>query len=112
MIIQNEMDNLNQILSGVYGRTKDYFVVRSIDYSRDTGVYYLTMRANIDGESGSIDYNGGCVIQIEGSDNLKDKALMATSVYAGDGNQIDDKDLSQKIIIISGENGCIIKNQG
>ena len=107
-----EKDNLNTILSGVYGRTKDYFAVRSIDYSKDNDTFYVTMRASVEKQDGTIRYEGGCVIEIQGTNNLKERALNATSVYVGDGNHLADKDLSKKVTIISGENGCIVKNQG
>ena len=107
-----ERDNLNTILSGVYGRTKDYFAVRSIDYVSDNNTFYVTMRASVEKEDGTIRYEGGCVIEIEGTKNLKERALNATSVYVGDGNHLSGKDLSKIVTIISGENGCIVKNQG
>lgn len=107
-----EKENLNTILSGVYGRTKDYFAVRSIDYVSDNNTFYVTMRASVEKEDGTIRYEGGCVIEIEGTKNLKERALNATSVYVGDGNHLSGKDLSKKVTIISGENGCIVKNQG
>ena len=111
-----ELDRLNSILSGVYGRTKDYFAVRNIDYSSDENTFYVTMRSSVEREDGTISYEGGCVIQIEGLENLKDRALMATSVYVGDdigdGNQMSNRDLSQKVVIIPGEDGCIVRNQG
>ena len=107
-----ERDELNTILSGVYGRTRDYFAVRSINYSSDSKTFFVTMRTTVEGEDGTISYEGGCVIEIENTGNLKDKALNATCAYAGDGDLIADKDLSKKVIIISGEDGCIIKDQG
>ena len=111
-----ELDRLNSILSGVYGRTKDYFAVRNIDYSNEENTFYVTMRSSVEREDGTISYEGGCVIQIEGLENLKDRALMATSVYVGDdigdGNQMSNRDLSQKIVIIPGNDGCIVRNQG
>ena len=102
---------MNEILAGVYGRTKDYFAVRSINYSAEDNMFYITMRTSIEGEDGVINYSAGCVIQIEGTENLKTKALRATCVYVGDGDDAQGLDLSRKVIIISGEDGCIIKNQ-
>ncbi len=107
-----EMEYLNTILSGVYGRTKDYFAVRTIDYSSDKNTFYVTMRTSVEKEDGTIRYEGGCVIEIEGVKNLKQRALNATSVYVGDGNHLSGKDLSKMVTIISGESGCIVKNQG
>lgn len=107
-----EKDELNAILSGVYGRTKDYFAVRSINYSSESKTFFVTMRTTVESEDGAISYDGGCVVEIENSGSLKDKALNATCVYAGDGDLIANKDLSKKVIIISGEDGCIIKDQG
>ena len=101
----------NEILAGVYGRTKDYFAVKSIDYSATDDIFYITMRTSVEGEDGVINYGAGCVVQIEGKKGLRTKVFNATCVYAGDGNKVQDKDLSKKIIIISDEHGCIIKNQ-
>lgn len=104
-----EMNNLNEILSGVYGRTKDYFVARSIDYSSETDMFSITMKTSVEGESGTISYEGGCIIQIEGSLDLKDKAFKATSFYAGDSEDINGIDLSQKVTILSNKYGTFYK---
>lgn len=106
------MEKLNTLLSGVYGRTKDLFVVRSIDFSAEENMFYLTMRTSVETEDGEINYAGGCVIQIEDKGNIKLKALNGTCVYAGDGNKMDGRDLFQKQIIVANETDCIIKNQG
>lgn len=105
-----ENNKLNTLLSGVYGRTKDYFAVRSVDYSSEENIFYLTMRTSVKTEDGPINYAGGCEIQIENTGDLKTKALNATCVYVGDGNEIDGKDLSQMLIIVADENDCIVKN--
>lgn len=107
-----DREKLNTLLSGVYGRTKDMFVVRSIDFSSDDNLFYLTMRTSVETEDGEINYAGGCVIQIEDKGNIKLKALKGTCVYAGDENQMDGRDLSQKQVIVANETDCIIKNQG
>lgn len=110
--LSTEKTNLNEILTGVYGRTRDYFAVRSIDYLNEDNTFYLTMRTSVEGEEGVITYNAGCIIQIKAVGNIRTKSFNATCVYAGDGNQVQDKDLSRKVIIISEEDGCIVKNQG
>lgn len=104
-----EMSYLNEILSGVYGRTKDYFVAKSINYSKDTDMFSITMKTSVESEDGTISYVGGCVIQIEGSIDLKDKAFKATSFYAGDSSDINGIDLSQKVIILSNKYGTFYK---
>jgi len=106
----SEKEKLNTLLSGVYGRTKDYFAVRSIDYLASENKFYLTMRTNVETEDGTIIYAGGCVIELENKGNISQKAFNGTSVYVGDSNLMDGKDLSQKQIIVADENDCIIKN--
>ncbi len=105
-----ERTKLNTILSGVYGRTKDYFVVRSINFLSATNMFELTMRETIEREDGSISYGGGCIIQLENSGDVRVKALNGTSVYAGDGNKVSDQNF-QKVIILAGEQDCIVRNQ-
>lgn len=100
-----EKENLNNILSGVYGKTKDYFAVVAIDYTAENDTYFITMK------SGVVNYEGGCVMQIVGSNDLKNKAFKATSVYVGASGSLEGIDLSQKVIIISDESGCKVKNQ-
>lgn len=100
-----EMANLNNILSGVYGKTKDYFAVVSIDFLAENSTYFITMK------SGIVNYEGGCVMQIVGVNDLKNKAFKATSVYVGSEGALNGVDLSQKVIIISDESGCKVKNQ-
>lgn len=115
-----EMENLNNILSGVYGKTKDYFAVKSINFSSENNIFYLTMKNGLVNEedSSSLNYAGGCEVQIEGLSNLKEKAYSATSVYTGDkftnsdGSEIDIKklNLTLKTYIIINDYGCKIKN--
>lgn len=115
-----EKENLNNILSGVYGKTKDYFAVKSINFSSENNTFYLTMKNGLVNEedSSSLNYAGGCEIQIEGLSNLKEKAYSATSVYTGDkftnsdGSEIDIKklNLTLKTYIIINDYGCKIKN--
>jgi len=105
-----ERDNLNAILTGVYGRTKDYFAVRSIDYSSDTNTFYITMRMSVEKEDGTIEYQGGCVIEIEGDNDLSERALDATCAYVGDYEEkMEGINLSQKVTIISNKYGTFFK---
>ncbi len=106
----DDKEKLNKLLSGVFGRTKDYFAVRSIDYSSTDNKFYLTMRTNVETEDGTITYAGGCVIEIENTGNIKQKAFNGTSVYVGDENQMNGRDLTQKQVIVADENDCLIKN--
>ena len=104
-----EMNNLNEIFSGIYGRTKDYFVAKSIDYSSETDTYSITMKTSVEKEDGTITYEGGCVIQIEGSNELEDRAFKAASFYAGDSEEIDGINLSSKVVILSNKYGTFYK---
>lgn len=114
----SDLANLNTILTGVYNKTKDYFAVKAINYSNNT--FYLTMKNGLVDEtnSSSINYEAGCEIQIEGLNNLKEKAYSATAVYTGskftnsDGSEIDitTLNLAQKTYIKINDYGCIIKN--
>lgn len=100
-----ELQKLNEITAGVYGKTKDYFVVSAIDYHKTSDTFTLTMK------SGDINYEAGCEIEIVGSNNLKNKAYKATIVYTGTDDSLKNIDLSKKVIIISDGNDCIIKKQ-
>lgn len=105
-----ERDNLNAILTGVYGRTKDYFAVRSIDYSSDTNTFYITMRMSVEKEDGTIEYQGGCVIEIEGDNDLSERSLEATCFYVGDyKDKMADISLTEKVTIISNKYGTFFK---
>lgn len=106
----SEKEKLNTLLAGVYGRTKDFFAVRSIDFSSEENMFYLTMRTSVETDGGEINYAGGCAIQIENVGNIKLKALNGTCVYVGDGDKMDGRDLSQKQVIVANETDCIIKN--
>lgn len=99
-----EFTKLNNIMSGVYGKTKDYFAIRSINYSAENDTYYLTTK------SGAYEYESDCEIQIVGSNNLTDKSFKATSVFVDKDFEGIEIDLSKKIIIISDDKGCKIKN--
>lgn len=99
-----ELAKLNSIMSGVYGKTKDYFAVTAINYSEDDDTFYLTTK------SGDYEYTNSCEIQIVGSNNLTDKTFKAVSVFIDKNFDGIDIDLSKKIIIISDNNGCKIKN--
>ena len=106
-----ELQNMSQVVAGVYGRTKDCTVIGSINHDTQNNTFYISMKANKDGK-----YEGGCVMQIEGIDNLKDKVYAATCCYCQD-NTINGEsiDMSKKVIIIvDGENGTYegkMKNQ-
>ena len=99
---KEDTSSLSEILSGVYGRTKDYSVIESIDFNKTSNTFFISMKTNKDG-----DYSAGCVMQIEGKTNLKDKVFVATCCYAKDDIENNSSiDLSQKVtIIVSGENG-------
>lgn len=95
---------LNEIMSGVYGKTKDYFAISKISYSAEDKMFYISTKAD------KFQYENVCEIQIKGLDNLKEKAFMATSVFVEkdfDGIAID---LTKKIIIYVDNDGCLIQN--
>lgn len=116
----SDLTNLNTILAGVYGKTEDFFAVKAISYSSDKNTFYLTMKNGLVDEtnSSSLNYEVGCEIQIEGLNNLKEKAYSATAVYTGsklknsDGSEIDitKLNLALKTYIIINDYGCNIKN--
>ena len=83
-------------MSGVYGKTKDYFAIRSINYSTENDTYYLTTK------SGAYKYESDCEIQIVGSNNLTDKSFKATSVFV-------DKDFAKKIIFVDCDENYLIE---
>ena len=102
-----ELSRLNEIMSGVYGKTKDYFAVTSINYIEDEGKYVLQTK------SGNYDYESDCEIQLVGLINLKNKSFQAVSVYVEknfDGIVEGVIDLSQKLVIVVSDEGCKIKN--
>lgn len=115
-----DLTNLNTILTGVYGKTKDYFAVKAINYSSENNTFFLTMKTGLvdKDNSSSLNYEGGCEIQIQGLSNLKEKAYGATAVYTGDkftnsdGSEIDitKLNLALKTYIIINDYGCNIKN--
>ena len=100
----SEFSKLNNIMTGVYGKTKDYFAITAINYLKETDTYILTTK------SSSFEYEDICEIQIVGSSNLTDKAFKATSVFVDKDFEGIDIDLTKKIIIISDDDGCKIKN--
>ena len=99
-----EMKLVNNIMSGVFGKTKDYFAISAINYESDTNVFYLTTKADL------FEYENVCEIQIKGRTNLKDKAFKATSVFVEKDFEGIDIDLTKKVIIIADDDGCIIQN--
>jgi hypothetical protein len=76
-------EHLARITSGIYGKTKDFTVIRSIDYSKVNETFTLTMRNE------ALEEQKGCVIKITGTNNLYDKAL-AGAVCFVDGQIVDD----------------------
>ena len=109
--LSTEKQYMSQILAGVYGRTKDTTIINSVDYNENEKTFYISMKANKDG-----DYENGCVMQIAGTDNIKDKVFVATCCYCQDDIEHDGSvDMSKKVlIIVEGENGSYIgkmKNQ-
>ena len=106
-----EKKYMSQILAGVYGRTKDTTIMYSVDFSSTDNVFYISMKENKSG-----DYENGCVMEIQGTNNLTEKVFSATCCYCQDNvEQSGEVDLSQKVIIIvEGENGSYsgkMKNQ-
>ena len=70
-------DYMYAITSGIYGKTKDTTAVRSIDYSKVTNTFTLTMRNESYAEQ------HGTKIVIEGTDDLYDKAVAAAVCFIG-----------------------------
>ncbi len=104
---EHELSRLNNIMAGVYGKTQDFFAITAIDYVEDTNTYILSTK------SGNYGYESDCEIQIVGVNDLKNKTFLATSVYVAknfEGIGEGVLDLTQKLVIISSDEGCKIKN--
>lgn len=103
----HELLRLNNIMTGVYGKTQDYFAITAIDYVESDNTYILSTK------SGNFGYESDCEIQIVGINDLTNKTFKAVSVYVeksfeGIGEGVID--LSRKLVIISSDEGCKIKN--
>ena len=92
---ETERTYMSNILAGVYGRTKDITIISSIKHSAEENKFYISMKANKDGE-----FTNGCVMQIEGTDKLTEKVHAATCAYCKDDYTDGSVDLSQKVIVI------------
>lgn len=68
---------VNEIMSGVYGRTEDYFSVNKIVIGELNGETDI----NIVMRNDAIDDGNGCNILIEGSDDLLNKTFVAMSTF-------------------------------
>ena len=102
-----ELVRLNSIMTGVYGKTQDYFAVTAIDYLEDENKYCLSTK------SGNYGYESDCEIQIVGINDLTNKTFKAVSVYVDksfEGISEGVVDLTQKLVIISSDECCKIKN--
>ena len=96
-----------QITSGIYGKTKDTTAVRSIDYSKVTNTFSLTMR-----NESYADQHGTNIV-IEGSEDLYDKAIAAAVCFVEGQNPNeevpDDKRIenapTETIVIAKGVDG-------
>lgn len=73
---------LYEITTGIYGKTKDTTVIRSIDYSGVTKTFTLTMRNE------SYADQHGCNIVISGTDDVYKKALAAAVTFVS-GQELD-----------------------
>ena len=99
----SEFAKLNSIMSGVYGKTKDYFAITSINYSKESDTYYLSTK------SSSFEYEDSCELQIVGSSNLTEKAFKVTTVFVEKNFDGMDIDLTKKNVIICDNDGCHIE---
>lgn len=70
-------DDLNLIMSGVYGKTEDYLSVNSIlvSYNEGKSSYKIIMR-NV-----ALDDGNGCNILIDGTESLKEKVYVGVSTF-------------------------------
>lgn len=110
----SELEKLNEIMAGVYGASKDYLAVRSIDYDRENYTFTLKMR-----RSDLLEDYSGCEMQIVGINNLKEKVYKATHVYKYKAtSEFIENDAFAEInidnsVIISDNNGCrVIRQEG
>ena len=74
---------LSDIVSGIYGKTKDHTQIRSIDYSEIAGKFTLVMRNT------GLENQEGCKIVLEGTDDLYQKSLAGAVVYV-DGQVVEN----------------------
>lgn len=82
--VENNLKNyLSSITSGIYGKTKDFTVVRAINYSHSDEKFTLIMRND------ALADEKGCVINMFGVSDLYEKSL-AGAVCFIDGQIIDD----------------------
>ena len=79
----NIISYLSDITSGIYGKTKDFTVVKSIEINQAAQSFLLTMRNT------SLEDQKGCKIDISGYEDLYKKAL-AAAVCFNDGQIVDN----------------------
>ena len=91
-------------MSGVYGKTKDYFAITSIKHDAENDRYYLSTKSS--------DYNYESEIEIEiiGSKNLKEKAFKAVTTFVDKNFEGIEIDLTRKIIISISDDEQVIRN--
>lgn len=95
--------DVNQIMSGIYGKTEDYSLVFKIEIasSKDTSNYRIIMKNNA-----REDYNG-CAIVIDGETDLKIKAFVGATTFQEEVKD-DSINIPSTVIIIEYKNGKFI----
>lgn len=93
--------NLNNIMSGVYGRTEDYLVVNKISViNNDGNVHYnIIMRNN------AISDGNGCNIILEGTNDLTKMALIGITTFESEIQKDSTMNIAETIIRIYYSNG-------
>lgn len=103
-VLENEdlKNDVNQILSGIYGRTEDYssvFKIERIKTDEDTN-YNVIMKNNA-----REDYSG-CNILIEGRTNLKNKAFVGATTFQEEIKDDSSINIPSTVIRIYYSNGA------
>lgn len=104
---ESDRTNLNNIFTGVYKRTTDYFMVKSVAIIKDGNDFkFLLVMKNTATEN-----DEGCKIEIIGTANLVDKARKGVSAYCEKREENQDIDLSNKKLTVQEINGVITVTQ-
>lgn len=103
--VNDEVDrvNLNSIFTGIFARTTNYFMVKSVAIVKNNNDFsYKLIMKNTAAEN-----DEGCLIILLGSSKLSEKARMGVAAYCEKIEENKDVDLTNKKIIVEEINGKI-----
>ncbi len=103
--VSDEVDrvNLNSIFTGVFARTTNYFMVKSVAIVKSNNDFsYKLIMKNTAAEN-----DEGCLIILLGSSKLSEKARKGVAAYCEKIEENKDVDLTNKKIIVEEINGKI-----